>query len=94
MDLNKKHLLYLTIFLLFCNLSTWGQSINISGRVLNQSTQKTIEYANVVLFNSDLVFLKGVTTDSIGIFEFTNITPDNYILSVSCMGFEIKKIAN
>ena len=92
MDLNKKHLLNLTTFLLFCNLSTWGQSINISGRVLNQSTQKTIEYANVMLFNPDLVFLKGVTTDSIGIFEFTNITSDNYILSVSCMGFEIKKI--
>jgi len=34
MDLNKKHLLYLIVFFLFGNLNAFGQSINISGRIL------------------------------------------------------------
>lgn len=92
MDLNKKHLLYLTVFFLFLSLNASGQSNSISGRVLNQNTKESVEYASVVLFKQDSVFLNGTTADSIGRFVFTNLTSDDYILSVSCMGFEAKKI--
>ena len=92
MDLNKKHLLYLTVFFLFLSLNASGQSNSISGRVLNQNTKESVEYASVVLFKQDSVFLNGTTADSIGRFVFTNLTSDDYVLSVSCMGFEAKKI--
>lgn len=92
MDLNKKHLLYLIVFFLFGNLNAFGQSINISGRILSQGTQDAVEYANIVLFKQDSIFLQGTTSDSIGRFEFMNLSPNDYVLSVSCMGFEPKKI--
>lgn len=66
MDLNKKHLLYLTVFFLFLSLNASGQSNSISGRVLNQNTKESVEYASVVLFKQDSVFLNGTTADSIG----------------------------
>lgn len=56
MDLNKKHLLYLTVFFLFLSLNASGQSNSISGRVLNQNTKESVEYASVVLFKQDSVF--------------------------------------
>lgn len=92
MDLNKKHLLYLIVFFLFLNTNAFGQSNSISGRILNQSTQEPIEYANIVLFKQDSLFLKGTMADSIGGFVFTNLVADNYLLSVSCIGFEAKNI--
>lgn len=70
MDLNKKHLLYLTVFFLFLSLNASGQSNSISGRVLNQNTKESVEYASVVLFKQDSVFLNGTTADSIGRFVF------------------------
>lgn len=75
MDLNKKHLLYLIVFFLFGNLNAFGQSINISGRILSQGTQDAVEYANIVLFKQDSIFLQGTTSDSIGRFEFMNLSP-------------------
>lgn len=92
MDLNKKHLLYLIVFFLSLSLNAFGQSNSISGNILNQNTKEPVRYASVALFKQDSVFLKGTTADSIGRFEFTNLTSDDYVLSVSCMGFEAKKI--
>jgi len=92
MDLNKKHLLYLIVFFLSLSLNAFGQSNSISGNILNQNTKEPVRYASVALFKQDSVFLKGTTVDSIGRFEFTNLTSDDYVLSLSCMGFEAKKI--
>lgn len=92
MDFNKARLLYLIVFFLYSGLSVSGQSIHVSGRVLQQNTQTPVEFANVVLFKQDSVFLKGTTTDTIGRFEFENLPTDNYVLSVSCLGFETKRI--
>ena len=92
MDLNKKHLLYLIVFFLFINLNASGQSNSVSGKILNQSTKEPVGYASIALFKQDSVFLKGTTADSIGRFGFTNLISDDYVLSVSCMGFEAKKI--
>lgn len=92
MDLNKKHLLYLTVFFLFLSLNASGQSNSISGRVLNQNTKDLLN--TPVLFYSSRfrIPLNGQTADSIGRFVFTNLTSDDYVLSISCMGFEAKKI--
>ena len=92
MDLNKRHLLYLIVFFLFLSLNAFGQSNNITGRILDQSTKEPIEYANVTLFRQDSVFIEGTASDTIGRFGFTNLISDDYVLLISCMGFETKKI--
>lgn len=92
MDVNKKHSLYLIVFFLFISLNASGQSNSILGRIFNQSTKEPVGYASVALFKQDSVFFKGATVDSIGRFAFTGLTSDDYVLSVSCMGFEAKKI--
>lgn len=84
MDFNKARLLYLIVFFLYSGLSVSGQSIHVSGRVLQQNTQTPVEFANVVLFKQDSVFLKGTTTDTIGRFEFENLPTDN-ICAVSIL---------
>lgn len=91
MDLNKKHLLYLIVFFLFGNLNAFGQSINISGRILSQGTQDAVEYANIVLFKQDSIFLQGTTSDSIGRFEFMNLSPNDYVLSVFVWVLSLKR---
>lgn len=92
MDINKKHLLYLIVFFLFISLNASGQSNSISGKIHNQNSKEPVGYASIVLFKQDSVFLQGMTADSVGRFAFTNLTSDDYVLSVSCMGFEAKKI--
>ena len=92
MDLNKKHLLYLIVFFLFLSLNAFGQSNNITGRILDQSTKEPVEYANVTLFRQDSVFIEGTVSDTIGRFGFTNLISDDYVLLISYMGFETKKI--
>lgn len=70
MDLNKIKLLYLIVLFLLSGLSVFGQSLSISGKILNQSTQKPVQYASVALFKQDSLLLKGVATDSTGRFHF------------------------
>lgn len=47
-----------------------------------------ISFANVFLLNqSDSSFVAGTSTDDKGLFEFKNITRDQYILKISFIGF-------
>ncbi|MCE5179306.1 MAG: carboxypeptidase-like regulatory domain-containing protein [Porphyromonadaceae bacterium] len=92
MDTNKNHSSVLILFFLFIAFHAFGQKLSISGRVLNQNSQDPVEYANVVLLKQDSTFLQGTTTDSIGGFSLNNLRAADYILSVSCVGFEPKKI--
>lgn len=92
MDLQRTHLLYLILFFLCSVPNVSGQSIHIQGRVLHQNSQTPIEFANVVLDTQDSVLLKGTMTDITGKFAFENLHTGNYLLSVSCVGFETKKI--
>jgi hypothetical protein len=57
-----------------------------------ENTKEPIQYASVVLFKQDSVYLKGVTADSTGRFEVSNLVPNDYVLSASCIGFEPKRI--
>lgn len=93
MDLNKKHLLYfITLLLLFPGMDMFGQSVAISGRILNQDSRKPVEYASVAIFREDSLFVKGAVTDSVGRFDLPDIEPDDYLLSVSCLGFDPKRV--
>lgn len=92
MDLHKTKSLYLIVLFLLSGLNVLGQSISISGNIRKQSTQEPVQYASIALLKQDSVFLKGTATDSTGRFEFSNLAPDDYVLSASCTGFEPKKI--
>lgn len=92
MDLNKKHLRYFLIPFLFLGLNASGQAIALAGRVFDQRTKAPVESAGVVLFTRDSLFLKGTTSDSTGTFGFANLSPGEYLLSVSSMGFEPQRI--
>mgnify|MGYP006998787352 CR=1 FL=1 len=56
MDLNKKHLLYLTVFFLFLSLNASGQSNSISGRVLNQKHKKNLLNTPVLFYSSRIPY--------------------------------------
>ncbi len=64
-----------------------AQQIKISGKVVDKTNASPIEYANVTLLQSDSTFVKGVNSDSNGLFDIINPTGD-YLVSVSYMGYE------
>lgn len=56
MDLNKKHLLYLTVFFLFLSLNASGQSNSISGREYLIKTQKNLLNTPVLFYSSRIPY--------------------------------------
>jgi len=63
---------------------------SISGFVIESQKQKPVEYANVVLYESDqLEQVTGTVTDADGYFQLTGLHPGSYILEVKFIGFEI-----
>lgn len=66
--------------------------IKLSGTILDASTNKPIDFANVALLQQDSVFIAGIETDEKGKFNFNNIAKGNYILSTSFMGYDKSQI--
>ncbi len=61
----------------------------IEGRVLEINESKPMEFANVVLFSSeDSSQITGTVTNSDGIFVLENVSPGNYYLRASFIGFD------
>ncbi|GAB3221069.1 TonB-dependent receptor [Algoriphagus aestuariicola] len=81
-----KSTLFLFFFVGWARLA-FTQS-QISGRIQDQSTQKGIEYASIVLFSQkDSVFIDGTISDQEGKFSFENSSPGRYYIIASFMGF-------
>lgn len=59
----------------------------ITGKVVDENTNQSVEYANVSLMNTDSTFVSGVATDSNGTFVVKEVKDGNYILCVSCIGY-------
>lgn len=59
----------------------------ITGKVIDENTNQSVEYANVSLMNTDSTFVTGVATDSNGAFAVKEVKDGNYILCVSCIGY-------
>lgn len=59
----------------------------ITGKVIDENTNQSVEYANVSLMNTDSTFVSGVATDSNGAFVVKEVKDGNYILCVSCIGY-------
>ncbi|MHB8337278.1 MAG: TonB-dependent receptor [Ignavibacteriaceae bacterium] len=65
----------------------------ISGKVFDESTKKTVEFANVILFaQKDSMQITGAVTNKEGRFILKGIKPDKYYLYIQFIGYARKKI--
>lgn len=81
-----KRIVYLLFFLgLLPTLRLSAQQV--SGRV-EDSGHQSLSYVTVRLLSADSTFVKGVRTDSVGTFSLHASHPGNYLLHVSCIGYQ------
>ena len=67
----------------------------ISGTVVDENTQRPLEYATVVLIhNKSQKEMDGSITSSNGKFKFFDVPGGNYTLSISFIGYAEKRISN
>ncbi|HYK77084.1 MAG TPA: outer membrane beta-barrel protein [Daejeonella sp.] len=87
-----KKLILILFLLKLCPLAGTAQSSISGGKIHGQiSTDKgkTAEYATIrLLLSSDSSFVKGLTTDMTGKYEFSNLAYGSYLVSVSSMGYK------
>jgi len=81
----------LTIFLLITGIIS--SQVKLSGKISDAATHQPIDFVNISLLQSDSVFIKGVESDSQGLFAFNGLTKGDYILSISFMGYDKSLIA-
>ncbi|TZF81323.1 TonB-dependent receptor [Pedobacter sp. BS3] len=92
--------IYLLISALFlCNIANaqipgmGGSTITgrISGSVTDSLTRKPLDYATVTLYRSKgKVPLNGTLTDEKGNFKFDNVSPGNYKVTITFIGYSVK----
>lgn len=69
-------------------------TIKISGIVIDSTTNKGVEFANVALLDAATKKpLNGEMCDETGKFTLSKITPGNYLVSVSFIGYTTKTVA-
>jgi hypothetical protein len=77
--------------LMFCSIltiSSIAQNINVSGKVFDEKSNKSMPGATVMLLNpSDSSFYKFSTTNDIGVFSIKGADAGNYILQISFIGY-------
>ncbi|MCB0730285.1 MAG: TonB-dependent receptor [Ignavibacteriae bacterium] len=62
---------------------------SITAKVIDETTNVPLEFANVVLLNnSDSSQVAGTVTNSEGFFTLTSLKPGNYILKISFIGYD------
>lgn len=68
------------------------KSVTVSGLVNDKSSQEPIGYVNVVLFaEKDSTFVAGTVTAENGRFSISNVSPGNYFLELSFIGYRTKR---
>lgn len=60
----------------------------ITGKVIDESSNQSVEYANVRLMAQDSTFITGAATDNAGNFLLKEVKNGDYILYVSCIGYD------
>ncbi len=67
----------------------------IKGKVIDSSTKKVIDYANVSLFSAkDSSVINGTVSNSKGEFIITNVRPGKYYAKISFVGYKSTVITN
>lgn len=60
----------------------------ITGKVMDESSNQSVEYANVRLMAQDSTFITGAATDNAGNFLLKEVKDGDYIMHVSCIGYD------
>ena len=85
MDLKNKFFLF---FILNHSL-LFSQNV-VSGKIVN-NLNIALPYANVILYQSGEMFLKGTVSDDKGYYYLNDIPDGNYVLEISVLGFQTQK---
>ena len=82
--------------LLISTLHLFGQvtKVTISGSVKEKTSDAVLPYVNVILktATTDSTFVAGVVTDDKGIFSIVDISPGNYLLELSFIGYTSRHV--
>lgn len=82
---NLKHALLLILATL-CTINSFSQNV-LTGR-LKDATGEAVVYANAILLNvPDSAFISGCTSNDSGVFTFNDIPAGDFILKLSCLGY-------
>lgn len=65
-----------------------AQQAKISGKIIDKTDSSPIGFANISLLKADSTYIKGANSDIEGNFSINGIHPDNYLVSVSYLGYE------
>ena len=61
----------------------------IKGRAIDGNTQKPVEFASVALLSAvDSSIVKGAITDTLGVFELSNLAEGSYIITISSIEYQ------
>ena len=90
----KKNLKTLFILALFLSISQVGFS-QLTGKILDKDDATPLEYATVALYTqSPKKLITGVITNRNGIFIFDKLKKGTYVIEISFIGYQPKKIEN
>ncbi|MDR2805409.1 MAG: carboxypeptidase-like regulatory domain-containing protein, partial [Dysgonamonadaceae bacterium] len=66
-------------------------SVPVSGKVIEATSKKPLEYANVVLLSlPDSVFITGTVSGEDGLFLFDKVESGRYFIKISYLGLDDK----
>ncbi len=80
---------------IFLSLPSWGQvaKVTVSGTVKDKKSETELPYVNVVIKSeADSLFVGGTVTNEKGLFTLAGISPGNYVLELSFIGYTQKQV--
>ena len=85
----KTSILFIYMLLAF----TTKAAVTVSGKIVENTSNEPLEYANIVLLSlPDSTFLTGTTSNEKGLFRFDNLNSGKYLLKISYVGFEDRHV--
>ncbi len=86
--------LILVIALLFWDTAVLAQSSSSVRGTITEQSGSVVPNASVELANSQTGFIRTVHSAADGVYQFQNVPPGTYALTVNATGFEISKLEN
>jgi len=92
--MKMKSLLFILLLFLATNIYPQqrrgtGMGGSVTGKIIDETNNAIVEYANVVLFNlADSSQINGTISDDEGIFRLSKIRPGKYYLKISFIGYQ------
>ena len=83
------------IIAIFLSLPGWGQvaKVTVSGTVKDKKSQTELPYVNAVIKSeANSLFVGGTVTNEKGLFTIAGISPGNYVLELSFVGYAQKQV--